>query len=122
MYAKHLCNAANHKGQPMKVVDININDPQRISALLFGINAPIFYRVVTFEEFKNIIKDEMVVFNWDNYPIEYVNKHELIGFLDYLEAQGADDIVYVGRFDTNMISEKDFYSRYYPGYNFTIET
>lgn len=106
----------------MKVVEINLNDPLRISTLLFGVNSYIFGRDISFDEFKSIIKDEVVVFNWDHYPIHYVNKHHLRPYLDYLEDKGVNDIVYVGRFDTNMISEEDFYIRYYPGSNVTIKT
>lgn len=100
----------------MKVENILISDRKQIKNLLFGINAYKFaaHERMEYQKFKKFIEGQFIIFNWDMYPITYIN-HDIAGsFLKYLELSGAHDIVYLAQIDTSKISKEDFINWYYP--------
>lgn len=101
----------------MKVENILISDRKQIKNLLFGINAYKFANErMEYQKFKKFIEGQFIIFNWDMYPITYIN-HDIAGsFLKYLELSGAHDIVYLAQIDTSKISKEDFLNWYYPGF------
>lgn len=96
-------------GLNMQIAYITITREDQIRDILFGANVYEFdHNGLTFEKFKKFVDDEVVLFNWDMYPIRYINRNESGEFLDYLEETGAHEIVYVARIDTSKISEDSF--------------
>lgn len=93
----------------MQIAYITITKEDQVRDILFGANVYEFdHDGLTFEKFKKFVDDEVVLFNWDMYPIRYMNKNESADFLDYLSGTGAHEIVYVARIDTSKISEDEF--------------
>lgn len=93
----------------MKIENITITKEDQIRNVLFGANMYEFDRNgLTFEKFKKFLEDEVVLFNWDMYPITYINRDGLAEFLTYLAGTGAHEIVYVAAIDTSKINEDDF--------------
>lgn len=93
----------------MKVENITITNEDKIRDILFGANVYKFDNLdVTFEQFKKFVAEEVVLFNWDMYPIMYINRNEAPEFLEYIKGTGAHDIVYIASVDTSKINEDDF--------------
>lgn len=94
------------------VEHFTITNPDRIKSLLFGVNKFQGFEESheTFESFKNFIADELILMNWDEYPIQFIPSDELDFFLSRYSHD--HELIYVAEIDTTKISESDFNEAY----------